>query len=678
MNERTISDADQGVPRTATPPPQDNYGATCADAGTGSTVPLSNRRSVAARDVYQVVHLIGKGGMGSVSLAQDVRLRRWVALKRLSEQYAHDSRLLARFHTEAQSVAALSHFHIVQVYAMDEDDEGPYIAMEYVAGPGKVAREGWPGNLPPPPMDLEDMVKTQGVLKVAEAAKLGIKLCSAVGYAHKRGVIHRDIKPANILLNEEGEPKLADFGLARQVNAQHEGMTMAGAQLLTLGYGAPEQETDASRVDERADLYALGATLWFAITGQNPRFFRESEVPGPLRPILSKALEKDREKRFQSAAEFEQALSKLDPRARFVPQATAIDGLLPGCCPKCGHQHDLGDKASAKRKFCESCGTALLEPCLKCGAENGVWAKFCGPCGADLNTTLNAEIERLQAERDRFEVCHKSYQFEEAIEILTPMAAVKHPRLKVFHDWAAEFLPRVRAEFEAAQQQRDEALQKAQSLATMCEYRDVFPVLENVPKPLWTPTMEKLHRVSRELYTRASQLRKEVADQIAAKDYDTLKAKVLELLKINPNDAEVQKLLQQLEKREERLREASWQAVRRHPTVRNCQEYIANYPAGPHVSQVQALLAPLLRDSLVDRPRDATVRQQYVAIRTPQLQKLDEKLARQGCQIVDAIGGALAGAVLGALVGGVGGWIGGILGGVIAGVALGIVLENKA
>jgi len=678
MNERTISDADQGVPRTATPPPQNNYGATSADAGTGSTVPLGNRRSVTARDVYQVVHLIGRGGMGSVSLAQDVRLRRWVALKRLSEQYANDSRLLARFHTEAQSVAALSHFHIVQVYAMDEDDEGPYIAMEYVAGPGQVAREGWPGNLPHPPMDLEDLVKNQGVLKVEEAAKLGIKLCSAVGYAHKRGVIHRDIKPANILLNEEGEPKLADFGLARQVNTQHEGMTMAGAQLLTLGYGAPEQETDASRVDERADLYALGATLWFAITGQNPRFFRESEVPGPLRPILSKALEKDREKRFQSAAELEQALSKLDPRARFVPQATAIDGLLPGCCPKCNHQHDLSDKASAKRKFCESCGTALLEPCLKCGAENGVWAKFCGPCGADLNATLNAEIARLQTERDRADVHHKSYQFPEALQILTPMAAVKHPRLKEFRDWAAELLPRVRSEFEAAQQQRDEALQKAQSLATMCEYRDVFPILENVPKPLWTPEMEQLHTVSRDLYTRASQLRKEVADQIAAKDYDTLKPKVLELLQINPNDVEVQKLLQQIEKREAKLREALWQTVRKHATVQNCQEYLTKYPGGPHVSQVQALLAPLLRDVLADRPQDVTVRRQYVAVRTPPQQQLDEKLARQGCQIVNAISGALAGAVLGALVGAVGGWIGGIIAGVIAGVALGVVLENNA
>lgn len=153
------------------------------------------------------------------------------------------------------------------------------------------------GEAPNPPLDLDEFVKAKGAMDPAKTVALGIKLCSAVKYAHKRGVIHRDIKPANILFNDDWEPKLADFGLARQVNTQQEGATLAGAQLLTLGYGAPEQEVDASKVDERADIYGMGGTLWFAISGQNPRFFRESEVPEVLRTVLAKALHKDREKR---------------------------------------------------------------------------------------------------------------------------------------------------------------------------------------------------------------------------------------------------------------------------------------------------------------------------------------------------------------------------------------------
>jgi serine/threonine-protein kinase len=227
MDDRTISDAAQQSPQSGSGPrpvqaqsgPENPYGATIADGGAGSTAVGSHAEGrAAAGDKYRVVHLIGKGGMGTVSLAQDVRLNRWVALKRLSEQFAEDSRLLQRFHTEAKSVGSLTHFHIVQVYAMDEDAEGPYIAMEYVSGPEAGGRADWPSGAPNPPLDLEEFVKAKGGLEPAKTVALGIKLAGAMKYAHKRGVIHRDIKPANILFNEDWEPKLADFGLARQVN----------------------------------------------------------------------------------------------------------------------------------------------------------------------------------------------------------------------------------------------------------------------------------------------------------------------------------------------------------------------------------------------------------------------------------------------------------------------------
>ena len=230
MNERTINDAEEGSRPAKKPPTENVYGATLADSDTGTARgPAGAGGGGAAHDLYNVVHKIGEGGMGTLSLAQDVRLGRWVALKRLSSEFADDRRLLERFHTEARSIAALTHFHIVHVYAMAEDEEGPYIAMEYVAGPDSAHRDDWPTGLPNPPLDLEEYVEKQGVFDATQAVQLGRKLCGALTYAHKHGVIHRDIKPANIMINEEGEPKLADFGLARQGGNERQGMTIAGA-----------------------------------------------------------------------------------------------------------------------------------------------------------------------------------------------------------------------------------------------------------------------------------------------------------------------------------------------------------------------------------------------------------------------------------------------------------------
>ena len=113
-------------------------------------------------------------------------------------------------------------------------------------------------------------------MAVDRALTIARKLCSAVEYAHQRKVIHRDIKPANILLAEQGEPKLTDFGLARQMDRNRPDKTMMGASIGSRGYMAPEQEINAATVDSRADVYALGGTLWFMLTGQNPVYFRES------------------------------------------------------------------------------------------------------------------------------------------------------------------------------------------------------------------------------------------------------------------------------------------------------------------------------------------------------------------------------------------------------------------
>ncbi|MCX7591586.1 MAG: serine/threonine protein kinase, partial [Kiritimatiellae bacterium] len=241
---------------------------------------------------YRILEKIGDGGMGVVYLAYDQKLGRYVAIKRLHRSALMRTSLKERFTREAKAIAALSHPHIVHVYAFGEDHFGPYIVMEYVAGPSDRS----PNKVPPHPYTLADHVHRDGPLTLSSGLDLMIKLCRAVAYAHKCGVIHRDLKPSNILLTEHLEPKIADFGLARRRTIEEEQLTVPGERMLSLGYGAPEQEMDAMLTDERADVYGLGALFYFALTGKNPRYFRENDVPDVVRPILVKALETDRDR----------------------------------------------------------------------------------------------------------------------------------------------------------------------------------------------------------------------------------------------------------------------------------------------------------------------------------------------------------------------------------------------
>ncbi|NQT91540.1 MAG: protein kinase, partial [Lentisphaerae bacterium] len=226
------------------------------------------------RSQYSIVEKIGEGGMGVVYLGQDRKLGRYVAIKRLHKTNLADPHVRERFFREAKAVAALNHIHIVHIYTLAEDEDGPYIVMEYVPGP----RDASLNKVPPHPFTLADCVHSGGPLGVSEALGLLLKVCGAVEYAHSCGVIHRDLKPSNVLLSEHREPKLVDFGLARQMSSPDDRITVPGEKMLSLGYGAPEQEADAGTADERADVYGLGGLIYFSVTGKNPRYFRESDL----------------------------------------------------------------------------------------------------------------------------------------------------------------------------------------------------------------------------------------------------------------------------------------------------------------------------------------------------------------------------------------------------------------
>lgn len=330
---------------------------------------------------YTILERIGDGGMGVVYLAREHKLGRYVAVKRLNRASMARADLKARFFREAQAIAALNHIHIVHIYALGEDEDGPFIVMEYVSGPPERAAN----KTPPPPFALADRVHRDGPVPADEAVELILKISRAIEYAHSCGVIHRDLKPSNVLLDESGEPKIVDFGLARMLQHQEEHLTVPGEKMLSLGYGAPEQETDASITDERADVYGLGALLYFSLTGKNPRYFRESDVPDVLRAPINKALETDRTRRWPGANEFAEALAAVR-----TPSSVALPTVKSTWrCKWCDTVNPTA------LRYCGQCGWDGKEFCAECGAETRVGIQFCGECGADAR-----EYEAVIALRD--------------------------------------------------------------------------------------------------------------------------------------------------------------------------------------------------------------------------------------------------------------------------------------
>lgn len=352
-------------------------------------------------DQYTIYSKIGSGGMGVVYLARDRRLGRFVAIKRLNRQAQSNPSLRQRFLQEARAVATLSHVHIVHIYALGEDDDGPFIVMEYVSGPDDPnAKEDTPqsGLLQPnPPLTLDQKITANGPLPTDDAVDLILKIGRAVAYAHSAGVIHRDLKPSNILLDKSNEPKIVDFGLARLLHKEETQLTVPGEKLLSLGYGAPEQENDASLTDERADVYGLGALLYFTLTGQNPRFFREQDIPVSLREVITKALATDRDQRWISAAAFTEALHEAQTKTRVeVPTVKTT-----WRCKWCDAINPL------TTKYCAECGWDGSEHCPECGTDTFVGIQYCGNCGADARSYENvlqllAKMEAAMAEQ-RFE-----------------------------------------------------------------------------------------------------------------------------------------------------------------------------------------------------------------------------------------------------------------------------------
>src|SRR5437660_2296011 len=207
-------------------------------------------RAGSSEERFAVERTLGRGGMATVYLARDVRLDRPVALKVLAEHFTGDEAFRERFLREARLAARFIHPNVVQVYDVGEDARGPLIVMEYVEGD-----------------TLADELERRGRLPAGEVVDIGLQVCSALEAAHAEQLVHRDIKPQNILLQPNGQVKIADFGIARSLAVTSQ--TALGTVLGTAGYLAPEQAR-GEQVTAAADLYSLGVVLYELLAGQTP------------------------------------------------------------------------------------------------------------------------------------------------------------------------------------------------------------------------------------------------------------------------------------------------------------------------------------------------------------------------------------------------------------------------
>lgn len=289
----------------------------------------SGRMKDAVLGAYRLLDILGRGGMGVVYLAEHIHLRRRVAIKVTVHAKEKNPRLLHRFYAEARSVARLRHPNIVGCLDAGRhigggghtDDGTDFFVMEFVPG-----------------FDLDTLIRTQGPLPVPKAAEIFRQVADALAEAHRHGLVHRDLKPSNIIVTPDFQAKLLDFGLA--LHPRH-ALTEPGTLLGTVGYMAPEQARDPHTVDGRADLFSLGAALFWTLTGREP--FPESgnplsdltrrltssppdvrlarpELPVDLAEILQQLLQVEPDKRYPSAAAVATAL---EPFTRVAPASAA-------------------------------------------------------------------------------------------------------------------------------------------------------------------------------------------------------------------------------------------------------------------------------------------------------------------------------------------------------------------
>jgi serine/threonine protein kinase len=261
---------------------------------------------------YQIIEELGKGGMGRVYKVVDTEINETVALKFLKPEISLDKKTIERFRNELKTARKISHKNVCRMYHLGKHEGTSFITMEYIQGE-----------------DLKRLIRKVGQLSAGKAVSVAQQVCEGLEEAHRLGVVHRDLKPSNIMVDEDGNVRIMDFGIARSLSSK--GITGAGVMIGTPEYMSPEQ-VEAKEVDQRSDIYSLGVILYEMVTGkvpfegdtpfavglkhksefpQNPKEIN-TQIPDDLNNMILRCLEKDKEKRYQSSGELRSGLANIE------------------------------------------------------------------------------------------------------------------------------------------------------------------------------------------------------------------------------------------------------------------------------------------------------------------------------------------------------------------------------
>ncbi len=533
-NASNPQDVESRVSNEETMPPNESRGSKPGGRGEQQTLPEIFGR-------YRILKCLGQGAMGSVYLAHDTQLERKVALK-IPKFSGRSQKLLERFYREARSAANIRHANICPVFDIGEIDGVDYIAMAYIEGE-----------------ELTSKFDRKNPMLERDAAAIVYKVALALDEAHRHNVVHRDLKPANIMIEENGEPIVMDFGLARQVNREDsERITQDGVILGSPGYMSPEQvEGDVETVGPQSDIYSLGVVLYELMTGQlpfrgsiasvmaqivtrepaNPRELK-SDVDWRLEKICLKMMAKRIQDRYKSMREAADELEKFlsEPAANVGRTHLSMDdiGLV-----------DLDDEPTPTESK-KPTPSPKGSPTTDSQHDESQDSQVSEP-PTDIRASRLADLtRRLDDQRETAIKLRQTHEYKAASRILKKMAGLKNPKVTKYSKWAQKELNSLMAESRKIRKEIGSAVRAAEDCIDNSDYDQAIELLNQIPKELRGDAVQDLMEEATELAKEVDDLTEEIRVGIAERKYDDLVPVVERLLELKPGHRKGRELYRQL------------------------------------------------------------------------------------------------------------------------------------